>query len=165
MIICRWDISTISTSQLRQKRKLSQLPLAGKGRREWRISLAVCQDIPGLEVWWCLSLTAGNFVTVVTACGAITFLIVWWSAAIKSPLCHRVLTRNGFTAADQGGGQRRTANLLVPMIRRKELVYTAQRYLQQHIQLSWCHLAGLHHHTTPSRRTAPPHNSFPHNGR
>merc|ERR1712013_824087 len=62
-------------------------------------------------------------VTVVTVVTAITFLIVCGDQLLSS---HHTVTRNGFTAADEGGGQGRTANLLVPMIRRKELVYTAQ---------------------------------------
>merc|ERR1719317_1216333 len=62
-------------------------------------------------------------VTVVTVVTAITFLIVRGDQLLSS---HHTVTRNGFTAADEGGGQGRTANLLVPMIRRKELVYTAQ---------------------------------------
>jgi len=118
MIICRWDISTISTSQLRQKRKLSQLPLAGKGD----------DGYPGVSgySWFVVGVVMSVTVTVVTACGAITFLIVRGDQLLSS---HHTVTRNGFTAADEGGGQGRTANLLVPMIRRKELVYTAQRYL------------------------------------
>ena len=80
--------------------------------------------------WFVVGVVMSVTVTVVTACGAITFLIVRGDQLLSS---HHTVTRNGFTAADEGGGQGRTANLLVPMIRRKELVYTAQRYLQQHI--------------------------------
>ena len=98
-------------------------------------------------------------VTVVTACGAITFLIVRGDQLLSS---HHTVTRNGFTAADEGGGQGRTANLLVPMIRRKELVYTAQHsgtcnniYTAVVVSSAPPHNSFSHHNTTPSLTMVP----------